>query len=140
MALRVQLRGMTIELEADDPRAKQIEALLLGPLLPVEPEPPPPPPLAFEARAFWDSLEVIDRRLLLLLAEKPRTPPELESALGFDEYTLPSVHRRINLRARSAGFRFRIQTKGRDRSLRVFRIDDALADTLRRLAVTPAPV
>lgn len=140
MGLRVQVRGMTIELEADDPRARQIEALLLGPLLPAEPEPPPPPPLSPAARAFWDSLEVIDRRLLLLLAEKRRTPPELEDALGLEPHTLHSIHRRINIRARTAGYPFRIHTKGRDRTLRVFRIDDAHGDTLRRLAVTPAPV
>ena len=151
MELRVRVRGMTIELEADDPRARQIEAILLGPPTPEpepEPEPAPAPepatppelPLSPNALAYWDSLEVIDRRLLLLLAEKPRTPMELEQALGLAPHTLHVSHRRINIRARRVAFPLRIHTRGRSRRLRVFRIDKIFAETLRRLAVTPAPV
>lgn len=149
MGLRVQVRGMTIELEAEDPRARQIEAILLGPPTPEpepepqpEPEPASPPelPLSPNALAYWDSLEVIDRRLLLLLAEKPRTPPELEKALGLAPHTLHVSHRRINIRARRVAFPLRIHARGRTRGLRVFRIDKVFAETLRRLAVTPAPV
>lgn len=139
-ALRVHVRGMTIELEGDDPRAQQIAALLLGPLAPPEPEPVPPPALSPEALAFWDSLEVLDRRLLLLLAEKPCTPMELEQATGDQPESLHIRHRRITLRARKAKFGLRVRAKGRVRRERLFRIDDAFVDIVRRLAVTPAPV
>lgn len=138
--LRVQIRGMTIELEPGDPRAKQIDALLFGAAEPEEEAPPPPKPLSAKALAFWDHLERTDRRMLLMLAERPRSPEELDEAFARDAISLRVRNRRIATSARKYRYPLRVLRHGRTRSVRLYRIDDAFVEVVRRLSQTPAPV
>lgn len=137
--LRVRIRGMTVELEPDDPRAKQIDALLFGPPEPeVEPE-PVKKPLSPKSLAFWDDLKRTDRRMLLMLADRPRSPEELDEAFAKDAISIRVRNRRIATVARKHRYPLRVLRHGRTRSVRLYRIDDAFIDVVRRLSRTPAP-
>lgn len=138
--VRVQIRGFTIELDGADPRAAQIEALLLGPPQPPEPETPPEPPLTPPELAFWDAIDRYDRRLLLMLVDGPRPASEIDKALVPYETLLRIRLRRITVTATELGLPACVHKRGRTRSVRVYRLDERWGSVVRRLARTPAPV
>lgn len=140
--MRVIHRGLTVELEAADPRVEQIERLLFGFLQPPDESsepaaPPPAPPQGFER--FWDSLERGDRYELSLLAERAWPVAELERKLGYRGNDLNAHHSVIGRKAKKAGEEFPIRSTGRGRASRRFFLSDEVAGWVRHLCERPRP-
>ena len=143
-------RGMTLELEDQDPRVAIIEALLFGrslpPPLPLPPEltqepSPPQPPVEVPGnmRRFWLALHPPERKELLLLSERPYRAAELEEALGTGQRVLMGRHSRMAKLARQLGLGEAVRPTGRSRDGRRYRVGKEMAGWLRALAAEPPP-
>lgn len=154
--MRLQHRGLTIELPEDDPRIAVIEALLFGrtlpppfapppepvvapPPQPPPPPPPPPPPVVVPAayRAFWRALGPVERRELALLAEREHSPAEMEKALGLRQSKLMGRHSVINRLAFKHDTPGWIFSRGRGRDARRFYVRKDVVPFIRALVAAP---
>jgi hypothetical protein len=152
--MKLQHRGLTIELPDDDARIPVIEALLFGrslppplppPPEPVAPAPPPPPPeppkpppvvVPPAFRAFWRDLGPLEHRELALLAEREYSPAEMEKTLGIRQAKLAGRHSIINRLAfkhETVGWIF---SRGRGREARRFYVRKDVVPYIRALAAT----
>ncbi|MEW5847237.1 MAG: hypothetical protein AB2A00_00435 [Myxococcota bacterium] len=135
--------GLTIELAADDARVPIIEALLFGRTLPPPiplPEEKPAPPLVEipdGMRRFWKRLDAVQRRELLLLAERPYAADEMEEALGLSQRKLMGKHSSINRLAHNHRVAAWIQARGRHRGNRRYALDPNVAKVVKALAASP---
>jgi len=143
--MRIEHRGVTVEIPDADLRVGIIERLVFTPV--PEPAPAPAPEPAAPARPdvpeawdrFWRGLDPAGRRELALLAEKPRRVGEIERALsGLGRGSLRSRHLVLSHRARAAGVVLTLRASGRGRAHRRFLISDEDARWVRALArITP---
>ena len=141
-------RGLTIELQLDDPRIPILESVLYGrPLPPPLPMPnlPLPPakapdaavtlvPVSPNMRAFWGALTALDRKELTLLADRPLRPAELEAALGISQRGVLGAHSRMARYSRRHRVPVAVRSRGRGRARRHYWLDEFTAATVRTLA------
>ena len=134
--MRMVHRGLTIELELDDPRVAIIETVLFGrplpppvglpPPLPMpELAPPPPPepevpPVPAPWQRFWDELTPVARQWLSKLAAQPIAAGEVKKHLSGRDRPLVGLHKHIAATARRVGVPFPIEAHGRGKARRYF--------------------
>lgn len=136
--MRVIHRGLTIEMEDDDPRVAIFEAVLFGRALP----PPQPPPVTQTTlpqpwQTFWASLPVRQRRELELLTQRAWPAAELEKALGIDHALLRAQHARIHRAARHYGVGLKVLAYGRVRAKRRYELSVEATHFIKRLLGGP---
>lgn len=137
--MRVIHRGLTIEMDDDDPRVPIFEAVLFGRALP----PPQSPPevkttLPVPWQMFWDSLPVRHRRELELLTQRAWPAAEMEKALGIDHAYLRAQHARIHRAARHFGLGLKVLAFGRVRAKRRYELSVEATHFIRRLVEATA--
>jgi hypothetical protein len=145
-------RGMTLELEDQDPRVAVIEALLFGQSLP-PPFPLPPdlvathaaplaePPVAVPdaMRRFWEALKPSERKELVLLSGRPYRAADLEEALGAGQRVLMGRHSRMAKLAKRLRLGQAVRARGRTRKGRSYCVSPEMAAWLGALAAEPPP-
>lgn len=133
--MKVERRGLTIELAEDDPRVAIIDLLLFGPALPrpatSEPSPPPEPQTPFDA--FWKDLRPSARDWLERLSEGPVVRSDAGKIPALRGQGLLRIHQHIGAVARRTGVPFFIAARGRDPKRRWF-IPDEYAQRVRAVA------
>lgn len=133
--MQVTHRGMTIELEDDDPRVAIFEAVLFGRTLP----PPLPAPQSQRAElseswtGFWHALSEVERRELALLSERRWRPEELEKALGLKHTMLRGQHLKLHRAAKKFRLPLRVKAIGRVRKDRSYALSAESVAFVRRL-------
>lgn len=140
--MKLEHKGMRIELDDDDVRVAVIEALLFGRTLPAPlpvdlPEPAPERPKVRVPPAVlrcWEVLKPVERAELALLAEGPRRPEEVEKALGVTQRMLMGCHSRINRYASQYGVRLYVESKGRGRDGKRYYVASAAVPWIKALA------
>lgn len=131
--MRINHRGLSIELEQADARVAVIETLLFGgPLPPPFPKPqladvappdaPAPEPVDVPANVarWWGALGAAEKKELTLLAERPWRPAEMERAFGWGQPELMGQHSTIGRLAQKHRIGRPILLRGRGRDGRRF--------------------
>lgn len=127
-------RGMTLELEDDDPRVKKIEALLFG-------SPEPEPSVVVEAPvdwlkveptepwlAFWRQLKPVARAWITrLLSEGSVRRGDTNDLQSRRERPLVGLHKHIGAVAKRNGLAFFIESRGHAKQRRYFIAEEAIA-------------
>ena len=144
--MKIMHRGLTIELQLDDPRIPILESVLYGrPLPPPLPMPSLPDtetsvataaavPLSPNMRAFWRALTALDRKELTLLSARALRPVELEAALGISQRRVLGAHSRMARFARRHRVPVAVRSRGRGRARRHYWLDEFTAAAVRTLA------
>ena len=147
--MKIMHRGLTIELQLDDPRIPILESVLYGrPLPPPLPMPSLPAtetsvasaaaaaavPLSPNMRAFWRALTALDRKELTLLSARALRPAELEAALGISQRRVLGAHSRMARFARRHRVPVAVRSRGRGRARRHYWLDEFTAAAVRTLA------
>lgn len=140
--MQVTHRGLTIDLEDDDPRVAIFEAVLFGRTLP----PPLPAPGVQQAempekwRQFWHAIDDTGRLELKLLSERRWRAEELEKALGLKYTALRGQHLKLHRAAQRFRLPLRVRAVGRVRKDRSYALSSESIDFVRRLVQpTPSP-
>lgn len=140
--MKLEHKGMSIELADDDVRVAVIEALLFGRTLPA-PLPvdlPPPAPekpkvrVPPAAQRLWEVLKPVERHELALLANGPLSPEAVEKALGITQRMLMGCHSRINRLANEYGVAMHVEKKGHGRDGRRYYLAPAAVPWVKALA------
>lgn len=134
--LTLTYRGVTIRMEANDPRLPFIELLIFGQTLPapvpvpeVEVAPPAPPPDAPVVDVpdawvkLWQSLPNLHRRLLLTLTGEPVTAHALEEKFKLKVGGMRAVNILVSVRAKEMKLPMPIKSIGRGRKTRRYFVD-----------------
>lgn len=148
-AMKIEHRGLRIELDDTDARVRVFEAVLFGGPLPEVldlaalpkiggPAPSGPPPVSEAMKTLWGQLKEGERKELLLIASEPLSLAGLERAMGVREYGLQGRHARMSRIARSVGIYPLIRSRGRKRAGRRYYLAPEIAEAVRRLS-QPAP-
>ncbi len=133
--MQVTHRGMTIDLDDDDPRVAIFEAVLFGKTLP----PVLPAPEAVRAQVsdawtgFWHALSAVEKRELTLLSERRWRPEELEKALGLGHTMLRGQHLKLHRAAKKFRLPLRIRAIGRVQKTRSYALSDESLVIVRHL-------
>lgn len=145
--LTLTYRGVTIRMEANDPRLPFIELLIFGQTLPppvpppevvvpppqpVVEAPPPPEPVVAEAPVvdvpdawveLWRSLPDPHRRLLLALDGEPASARALEEKLKLKAGAMRALNILVSVRAKNVKLPMPVKSVGRGRASRRYFVD-----------------
>lgn len=138
--MRVIHRGLTIDMEDDDPRVPIFEAVLFGRALP-PPHPAPGPETVVPQpwQACWASLPHRQRQELVLLTQGAWPAAALEKALKIDHALLRAQHARIHRAGRHYGIDLKVLSFGRVRTKRRYELSLEATHFIKRLAGAPVP-
>lgn len=137
--MRVTHRGLTIELEDEDPRVAIFEAVLFGRALP----PPLSAPvteastLPVSWQRLWGALNLKQRQELELLAQRAWPAAEMEKALGLDHAHLRAQHAQLHRVARKYGAGLKVRAVGRVRAKRRYELSVEATHFIKRLLGGP---
>lgn len=139
--MKLEHKGMRIELADDDVRVAVIEALLFGRTLPAPlpvdlPQPPETPKVKVPpaVQRMWEVLKPVERHELALLADGPRRPEEVEKALGITQRMLMGCHSRINRLANEYAVSLHVLTRGRGREAKRYYLARSVVPYVKALA------
>ncbi len=119
-------RGMTVDLEDEDPRAARIRALLYE-------QPAASNPVA----ALWQACNSQHREALLAIAEHGEiAQADLERVLGLDGVGLRGRHAGIAKIAKRVGVEYPIKSVGARREVRSFSLATSVAREVLKLSAT----
>jgi hypothetical protein len=123
LLVRITDKGMTIDLDDDDPRAVRVRAILFE-------QPAGHDPVS----TLWKECNAPHREVLVAIAERGEaTQEELEDALRIDGVALRGRHGGLAKIAKRLGVEYPIRSAGTRREVRRFSLDPGVARQVLKL-------